>query len=64
MLVILDYANGSVNIFNTSFPKEHEISEDDLKKIYPEYKESQCSWMYKDGDTIDVIFNGCNYEEE
>lgn len=64
MLVILDYCCGSVHIFNTSFSKGHEITEEDLRKIYPEYRESECNWMYKDGDTIDVTFHGCIYEEE
>ena len=63
MLVILDYSIGSVHIFDVSYPEEHEITEDDLKKVYQYYKESQCSWMYKDDD-IDITFHGCDYEEE
>lgn len=63
MLVILDYSDGSVHVFDTVYSNEHEVTEEDLKKIYPYYKESQCSWMYKDSD-IDITFHGCEYEEE
>lgn len=58
MLVILDYGNGSVHVFATNISADTEITEDVLKGLYDGYKESQCCWMWKSGDKIDVTFHG------
>lgn len=58
MLVILDYASSSVHVFATNMTGDTEITEEILKRYYPEFKESQCCWMWKSGDKIDVTFHG------